>query len=179
MYIKLTNGVPTPYTIGQLRKDNPNTSFPKKVPDEMLAEYGVIPYTIADQPVYDEATQKIEEGDIAEVGGVWTKGWNVVAKSQDEVDQYVLGKKAEFEAAVQNLLDTEARSKGYDNILSMISYGTSTKPQWKAEAVAAVKWRDDCWNEALVQLGNYIATGVEPTMEDFLAAMPAINWPQV
>jgi len=41
----------------------------------------------------------------------------------------------------------------------------------------ANQWRDDCWNEALVQLGKYLATGVKPTEAEFLAAMPTPNWP--
>ena len=49
MYVKTTNGnVDTyPYNVGQLRRDNPNTSFPKRIPDEMLAEWGVYPVTVA------------------------------------------------------------------------------------------------------------------------------------
>lgn len=58
MYIKLTNGTPTTYTIGQLRKDNPNTSFPKNIPDELLAEFGVYPATVAEVPTFTDRTQK-------------------------------------------------------------------------------------------------------------------------
>ena len=50
MHIKLTNGVPAKYTLGQFRRDNPNTSFPKQIPDEMLAGYDVYPYTVPDRP---------------------------------------------------------------------------------------------------------------------------------
>ena len=78
---------------------------------------------------------------------------------------------------VQQLLDTTAQAKGYDNIMSMVSYVNSTKPKWAAEAAVANQWRDDCWNEALVQLGKYLATGVKPTEAEFLAAMPTPNWP--
>ena len=46
MYVKANNGVAEiyPYSIGLLRKDNPNTSFPKNPSDELLAEWGVFPF---------------------------------------------------------------------------------------------------------------------------------------
>ena len=48
MHIKLTNGTPTKYTLGQLHRDNPYTSFPKIISDELLASYDVYPYVIQD-----------------------------------------------------------------------------------------------------------------------------------
>ena len=53
MHLKLTNGTPAKYTLGQLRRDNPQTSFPKLIPDEMLASYEVYPYTRPAVPEYD------------------------------------------------------------------------------------------------------------------------------
>ena len=40
---KIENGVArVPYNLGQLKKDNPNTSFPTPVPDELWADFGVV-----------------------------------------------------------------------------------------------------------------------------------------
>ena len=63
MHVKTTNGnVDTyPYNVGQLRRDNPNTSFPKKIPDEVLAEWGVYPVTVEDEPSYTERTQTLAQ----------------------------------------------------------------------------------------------------------------------
>ena len=91
MYIKTTNGnVDTyPYNVGQLRRDNPNTSFPKKVPDELLAEWGVYPVTGEDQPTYVERTQVCtRNAQPVLTNGVWTVGWTITEKTQEEVQQH-------------------------------------------------------------------------------------------
>jgi len=84
----------------------------------------------------------------------------------------------EYEKAVQQLLDSTARSKGYDSIISMTSYVNSGNAKWAGEATAAITWRDACWNESLVQMGTYLATGKLPSKGDFLAAMPTPVWPE-
>jgi hypothetical protein len=71
MHIRITNGVPTPYTIGQLRRDNPQTSFPKSVPDEMLASYAVYPVKVVSRPDYDPLTQTLKQSDFYQVDGQW------------------------------------------------------------------------------------------------------------
>ena len=91
MHVKITNGtVDTyPYNVGQLRRDNPNTSFPKKIPDDMLASYGVMPVTYADMLTVDDRTQKVEqEAAPSLVDGSWTIGWTITDKSAEEVQQY-------------------------------------------------------------------------------------------
>ena len=93
MYIKLTNGTPTTYTIGQLRKDNPNTSFPKNIPDSLLAEFGVFPVTVAEMPTYAERTQTITQNETAtQVNGAWVYGWTVADKTAEEVAAYETAK---------------------------------------------------------------------------------------
>jgi len=91
MHVKITNGnVDTyPYSVGQLRRDNPNTSFPKTVPDAVLAGYGVYPVTFTAQPDIDERTQKAEqETQPTLVGGNWTIGWATSSKTAEEVQEY-------------------------------------------------------------------------------------------
>ena len=91
MHVKTTNGqVDTyPYNVGQLRRDNTNTSFPKRIPDEMLAEWGVYPVAFADMPSVDDRTQKVEqEQQPSLVNGSWTIGWVTSSKTPEEVQQY-------------------------------------------------------------------------------------------
>lgn len=83
-YIKLTNDLPEIYSIGQLRRDNPNVSFPRRVSDDTLASYGVYPYTTADQPEYDPVIQVVEPGDFAETESGWVRGWTVRDKLPEE-----------------------------------------------------------------------------------------------
>ena len=91
MHVKITSGsVDTyPYNVGKLRRDNPNTSFPKKIPDDMLAGWGVHPVTFTAQPDIDDRTQKVEqEATPALVGSDWTVGWTVTSKTAEEVQEY-------------------------------------------------------------------------------------------
>jgi hypothetical protein len=73
MYLKLTNGTPAKYTLGQLRRDNPQTSFPKSIPDDLLASYDVFPYTRPTAPEYDGLTSRLVDGDFEQnTVGKWS-----------------------------------------------------------------------------------------------------------
>jgi len=91
MYVKITSGkVDTyPYNVGQLRRDNPNTSFPKQIPDEMLAAYDVYPVTVDAQPSYDDRTQTVAQNATPTgSGSTWTLGWTTTAKTAEETQEY-------------------------------------------------------------------------------------------
>jgi len=86
MHVLVNNGVVEnyPYTIGNLRRDNPNTSFPKKPSDALLEDFGMFRVTKADRPAYDH-TKNIDEGTPVQVNGVWTQVWNVTDASAEEI----------------------------------------------------------------------------------------------
>ena len=86
MFIKLTNGVPEKYTIGQLRKDNPNVSFPRDIPLETLASYNVYPLTVEDRPSYNSLIEDTVLNTPTEVDGAWTQSYSVVQKPQEDVE---------------------------------------------------------------------------------------------
>lgn len=78
MHIKLTNGQPEIYSIGQLRRDNPQVSFPKVPTDAVLADYGVYPYTRPAQPVVDWLTSKVVDGSFEQdINGNWVQPYIV------------------------------------------------------------------------------------------------------
>lgn len=81
MFIKITSGQPNqfPYTVGQLRRDNPQTSFPKNIPVETLEEYGVFPVTEV-VPVFDSTLHYITRNTYAHKdtdSGTWVVGFTV------------------------------------------------------------------------------------------------------
>jgi hypothetical protein len=84
MHIRLTNGIPEKYTIGQLRRDNPQVSFPKNIPDDTLAEYSVYPLVATPMPSVDH-TQNVAEATPQQIDGVWTQVWAVTDASADEI----------------------------------------------------------------------------------------------
>ena len=90
MHLKLTNGTPAKYTLGQLRRDNPNTSFPKQIPDEMLASYDVYPYTRTDRPTYDPLTEQcFDNGFEQDAEGNWVQGYSVEPVEQEVAERSI------------------------------------------------------------------------------------------
>lgn len=86
-YIKLTNGTPEIYSIGQLRRDNPNVSFPEIPTNSLLADWDVYPLVVLDRPEFDFNTQNCIKGDITKVDDlIWTQGWVVENKPQEEAE---------------------------------------------------------------------------------------------
>jgi hypothetical protein len=73
-----------PYTFNDLRKDNPQVSFPQEPSDAFLAEYGVHPVQSAAKPAYD-LTKNIVEGAPAYNAGSWWQTWVEVAASPEEI----------------------------------------------------------------------------------------------
>ena len=77
MFIRITNGQPEKYSIGQLRRDNPQTSFPKSIPNSLLARYGMYPVKQTDAPSIDSKTHSYEQR-VELVDNEWTQIWQVV-----------------------------------------------------------------------------------------------------
>ncbi len=91
MLVKITSGnVDTyPYSVGKLRRDNPNTSFPKSIPDATLHSYGVYRVSFDPVPAYSERSQKISQQTApVNSGGNWVVGWNVESKTAAEIADY-------------------------------------------------------------------------------------------
>lgn len=73
-----------PYSITDLRKANPGTSFPNNPSDATLAEWNVFPVAKVTRPE-ENYTNNVYEGVPQKLSGVWTQVWNVVDASDDEV----------------------------------------------------------------------------------------------
>lgn len=79
-----------------------------------------------------------------------------------------------YETAVKSALDRHARTKGYDSILSAVSYVTSTNATFAAQAVKLRDWRDACWTYCYDQLAKVQAGQItQPTVEQLVAGLPA------
>lgn len=80
LLVKTANGQVEqfPYTLGDLRRDNPQTSFPKDIPDTVLSDYGVYPFTRPDRPDFDPNIEEVQEGSFEQdSNGVWSKPYIV------------------------------------------------------------------------------------------------------
>lgn len=96
MHIKLTNGSPAKYTLGQLHRDNPQTSFPKLIPDEMLASYGVYPYARPIAPEYDSLTHRLTDGAFAQIDGAWVLPYVVEQKPLEQAERNIRSRRDGF-----------------------------------------------------------------------------------
>lgn len=104
-YIKITDGVQEPYSIDRLRRDTKNVSFPKIVPDTILADYGVFKVTTADRPTIDGATQVATvNAEATQVAGKWIYEWTVRDKTADELAQQDAALAAEVRSTRDKLL---------------------------------------------------------------------------
>lgn len=74
MFAKITNGSVArfPYSVGDLRRDNPNTSFPKNISVQTMASYGMVNVVEKPSPEYDPETHFVEYGPVpVEEEGSW------------------------------------------------------------------------------------------------------------
>jgi len=130
MYIKIINGIPREYSIEMLRNENPNTSFPQTISDEILEKFDVYPYTIQEKPIINEKFEKIEsDGFIKNDFGTWIKTWKVVEKSQEEIESWIAGKEMDVRYKRNLLLSETDYLALSDNIMSpeMASYRQSLR----------------------------------------------------
>lgn len=84
----------------------------------------------------------------------------------------------DYRVAIQNMIDAAARSRRYDSGTTIATYVNSSNPAWSNEAQAFVVWRDAVWTYAYVELDKVmLGERDQPTVADFLAELPAMEWP--
>ena len=179
MYIKLTNDVPEKYTIGQLRRDNPQVSFPKKISDATLAEYDVYPLVENAKPSYDPTTEKVVEGTPVRQGNRYIQMWSVFPATPEESKLYLQNLQNEITTATQQRLDEFARTRGYDGVLSLCTYATSANSKFKREGQYGVEVRDATWTTCYRILAD-AQSGQRPIPEGYAeieSELPELVWP--
>lgn len=94
IFLKNENGnITYPYSVYNLIKDNPNTSFPtigSLIQNKsLLEEFGV--YEVYDSffPDYDKFTQKLVESEPSYQNGKWFKSWKVESLTELEINEII------------------------------------------------------------------------------------------
>lgn len=168
-----------PYSINELKKDNPQVSFPKNPTDELLASFNVVRVQPTDFPAYDPMTQRIEGAQPVFSDGQWVQSWSVVLLTADEIAQRQRALQENIVAQTQQRLDDFARTRGYDGILSAATYATSTSSKFAAEGQCCVEARDATW-ACLYAILAEVEAGIRlaPTsFEDIEKELPVLSWP--
>ena len=107
MFVKITNGEVAhyPYAVGDLRRDNPNVSFPKTISNSVFARYGVYPVGYEGAPEYDSLTHYLQHSNVpALVGGNWVLTKTVVALTTEQIAEKTAAKAREVRADRDTLL---------------------------------------------------------------------------
>jgi hypothetical protein len=107
MFVKITNGqvAAYPYTVGDLRRDNPNTSFAKHVPEAVMAEFGMFPVGYEAAPVFDPMTHRVENSNLPVLkDGKWMLTKTVVALTAEQIASRDAAKAKEVRSQRDRLL---------------------------------------------------------------------------
>lgn len=84
-----------------------------------------------------------------------------------------------LQAVVQKRLDEWARERGYESILSLCTYATSTVPKFQAEGQRGVEVRDTCGTFGYSLLAQVEAGQAPiPSEDELLQMLPPMEWPE-
>lgn len=182
MYLKFINDVITyPYTIANLIAENPNTSFVSDIENypSRLAEWGVFPVIETNKPSYSKYTEFVDEITPVFDNGQWVQTWSIRAITLVELNDVINQLKSEVIVSTQNRLDSFAQSRGYDGILSLCTYATSSVVKFQAEGAYGVQARDDTWatlNQILYDAENQLRP-IPMDYSEIEPELPILTWP--
>lgn len=77
-----------PYSLSQLRADEPSRSFSSSPSDRELAVFGVFRVQATSAPAYDPATHRVVEVQPVEQDGTWLQAWELVDLTDAEKEAY-------------------------------------------------------------------------------------------
>lgn len=121
MFVKAANNQidQYPYTVGDLRRDNPNTSFPKHVPEATMAKFGMYPVGYEAAPEYDPMIQRIEHSNMPVLkDGKWVLTKTVVSLTAEQIADRTAAKAKEVREQRAKLLSETDWMALSDNTLS-------------------------------------------------------------
>lgn len=131
MHIRLVAGIPQPYSLSQLRWENPQVSFPKEISAETLAEYGVYKVQASDPPEPNPTQVVTTDGYLQLADNSWVVAWKVRPMTTQEL---------EHRAKVQEEERRYAYQQEADPLFFKWQRGDSTEQAWR-DKVAEIKAR--------------------------------------
>jgi hypothetical protein len=138
MYVLAPNQIVEkfPYSVGDLKKDNPQTSFPRNPSNELLASYNIFP-VVSTGTQYDSATQVATQIGCAYNAERqrWETTWVVRDKTADELQA-----EADYHAMRVEAQRAEAYRAESDPLFFKSQRGEATHQEW-LDKVAEIKVR--------------------------------------
>lgn len=104
LYLKVENNeiVKYPYSIRELKMDNPNVSFPVTLSTELLNSFGV--YIVTEVTPTEDYTKVVSEINPTLVDGVWTQTWLIENATEEEIQEKIQQKWEEVRTTRNTLL---------------------------------------------------------------------------
>jgi len=183
MYALIQNGAISryPYSLTDLKRDNPQTSFPPQPSDSSLADFGAVRVYFSTQPSFNADTHTLEEQSPVYVAANsrWEQVWGIRALTAEELAQRQSQVQEAIVSATQQRLDDFAKTRNYDGILSACTYATSPTQIFATEGQYCVAARDATWAK-LYQILTEVQIGVRPMPSgyaDIEPELPVLAWP--
>jgi len=129
-----------PYSIGDLRRDNPNTSFPVDPTEQTLAEWNVFPVTDKPTPAYNPATQNCNQIDPTLIDGKWVMTWVVTPATPEQIAERTAAKETEVRQQRNMLLSDCDWTQLPDAPVSPAPWATYRQELRDATAQAGFPW---------------------------------------
>ena len=116
-------------------------------------------------PKCDEGYHAVADGYELQ-DGKWTRKWRI------EPIQYSV---EDYDAAMEDYLRSVRSERGYTT-REPDDYFGSSNPRWSQDAKDWVAFRDAVMTYALHVINEYEATGNAPTIAEFVAGLPKMEW---
>jgi hypothetical protein len=86
---------------------------------------------------------------------------------------------AEMKTIVRSWMDACVQARGYDNLMTAISYTDDLEHMaWQAESIAVKRWRSRVYDALQVIEADCLAgTRNIPTAEELITELPVLEWP--
>lgn len=103
MYLRIINDEITyPYSLQQLKENNPNSSFPSEMTEAVMNEYNI--FEVRQTPKPNNYTKNIFEGTPILVEGVYYQNWEQTDASTSEINARIEAKWVEVRENRNQLL---------------------------------------------------------------------------
>ena len=111
---------------------------------------------------------------------MWTVDLSKVVTAEQKAEEARAALQSQYSAAIQAHLDAKARERQYDGIQTAITYRGDPNQQFSAEGDALFAWRSAVWTYSTAELVKVLAgERPQPSVEEFIAELPAFQWPQL
>ena len=180
--IKIENGeiIKYPYSYDELKKDNPNISFPKyeNMSEQEYANFGVYLVHPNTMPIVDPFKYTVVNDIPAIEDGLWKKQYIVQEKTEEEKEDFKNFIQNRLSDGIKARLNEFAMSRGYDSIMSACSYTNSTVAKYREDAQTCVSLRDQTWSTFydIIAEANSGTRNWPLEMQDIEDDLPALVW---